>query len=57
VLEILNDEGVRDRVSPENVMKYAGFMATVGSIKQRPVRWRNPFFDDMHGPGNRLQGR
>jgi NitT/TauT family transport system substrate-binding protein len=52
VLEILNDPDVRYTTSPENVMKYADFMATVGSIKQRPARWQELFFPTIHGvPG------
>jgi NitT/TauT family transport system substrate-binding protein len=52
VLEILNDPDVRYTTSPENVMKYADFMATVGSIKARPARWQDLFFPAIHGvPG------
>ena len=38
VLEILDDPDVRYTTSPESLMKYADFMATVGSIKARPQR-------------------
>jgi len=30
-------------------MKYADFMASVGSIKLRPARWQELFFPDIHG--------
>jgi len=34
-------------------MKYADFMATVGSIKTRPARWQDMFFPAIHGvPGS-----
>jgi NitT/TauT family transport system substrate-binding protein len=34
-------------------MKYADFMATVGSIKMRPARWQDLFFPAIHGvPGS-----
>ena len=49
VLEVLNDPDVRYTISPENVMKYADFMATVGSIKKRPTRWQELFFPAIHG--------
>ena len=37
VLEVLNDPDIRYTTTPENVMKYADFMAGVGSIRA-PVR-------------------
>jgi hypothetical protein len=37
VLEVLNDPDIRYTTSPENLMKYADFMADVGSIKRRPA--------------------
>jgi NitT/TauT family transport system substrate-binding protein len=49
VLEILNDPDVRYTTSPESLMKYADFMATVGSIKARPARWQDMFFPEIHG--------
>jgi NitT/TauT family transport system substrate-binding protein len=53
VLEVLNDADVRYSISPENVMKYADFMASVGSIKQRPGRWQDLFFSELHDePGS-----
>lgn len=53
LMEVLNDPDVRFTTSPESVMKYANFMADVGSIKQRPAKWQDMFFPDIHGvPGN-----
>lgn len=53
LMEILNDPDIRFTTSPENVMKYANFMADVGSIKTRPQNWQEMFFPDIHGiPGN-----
>lgn len=53
VLEILGDPDVRYTTSPENVMKYADFMATVGSLKGRPAKWQDLFFPEIHGvPGS-----
>jgi NitT/TauT family transport system substrate-binding protein len=49
LMEILNDPDVRFTTSPESVMKYANFMADVGSIKQRAQRWQDMFFPAIHG--------
>jgi NitT/TauT family transport system substrate-binding protein len=49
LMEILNDPDVRFTTSPENVMTYANFMADVGSIRQRPAKWQDMFFPDIHG--------
>ena len=49
LMEILNDPDIRFTTSPENVMTYANFMADVGSIKQRPAKWQDMFFPDIHG--------
>ena len=52
-MEILNDPDIRFTTSPESLMKYASFMADVGSIKERPAKWQDMFFPDIHGvPGN-----
>jgi NitT/TauT family transport system substrate-binding protein len=48
VLEVLNDPDIRYTTSPENVMKYADFMASVGSIKVRPAIWQDLFFPSIH---------
>jgi len=53
IMEILNDPDVRFTTSPESMMTYATFMADVGSIKQKPAKWQDMFFPDIHGiPGN-----
>jgi NitT/TauT family transport system substrate-binding protein len=53
LMEILNDPDIRFTTAPENVMKYANFMADVGTIKQRPKDWQEMFFPLIHGaPGN-----
>ena len=49
VMEVLNDPDIRFTTSPQNVMKYANFMADVGSIKLRPEKWQEMFFPDIHG--------
>ena len=53
LMDVLNDPDIRFTTSPENVMKYANFMADVGSIKLRPGTWQEMFFPNIHGvPGN-----
>jgi sulfonate transport system substrate-binding protein len=48
VLEVLNDPDIRYTTTPENVMKYADFMAGVGSVKARPHSWQELFFPSIH---------
>ena len=48
VLDVLHDPDIRYTTSPENVMKYAEFMASVGSIKARPAAWQDLFFPSIH---------
>jgi NitT/TauT family transport system substrate-binding protein len=48
VLEVLADPDIRYTSTPENVMKYADFMATVGSLKGRPSTWQDLFFPGIH---------
>jgi NitT/TauT family transport system substrate-binding protein len=49
LVEVLNDPDVRFTTAPESVMKYANFMADVGSIKVRPEKWQDMFFPEIHG--------
>jgi sulfonate transport system substrate-binding protein len=52
VLEVLGDPDIRFTTSPESLMKYAEFMAGVGSLKARPDSWKDLFFPAIHGvPG------
>ena len=52
VLEVLADPDIRYTISPENLMQYGEFMASVGSIKLRPAAWQDLFFPAIHGrPG------
>jgi NitT/TauT family transport system substrate-binding protein len=48
VLEVLADPDIRYTTTPENIMKYADFMATVGSLKGRPSTWQDLFFPGIH---------
>ncbi|HEU0159740.1 MAG TPA: ABC transporter substrate-binding protein [Hyphomicrobiaceae bacterium] len=48
VMEVLADPDIRYTTTPENIMKYADFMATVGSLKGRPSTWQDLFFPGIH---------
>jgi len=53
IVEVLSDPHIRFTTTPENVMKYADFMHTIGSIKNRPASWKDLFFPEIHGaPGS-----
>lgn len=49
LIEVLSDPHVRFTTTPENVMKYADFMHSIGSIKNRPGSWKDLFFSEIHG--------
>jgi NitT/TauT family transport system substrate-binding protein len=49
VIEVLNDPHTKFTTIPENVMKYADFMNSIGSIKNRPGSWKDLFFPEIHG--------
>ncbi len=51
ILDLLADPDVRFTTSPESLVKYATFMADIGTIKQRPESWRDMFFPEAHGAG------
>jgi NitT/TauT family transport system substrate-binding protein len=53
ILKMLNDPAIVYTQTPQNIMKYADFMAKTGAIKVKPETWRDLFFDNMHGaPGS-----
>ena len=53
ILALMNDPSVRFTTTPENVMKYADFMHSVGSINKRPASWKDLFFPEVHdAPGS-----
>ena len=35
-------------MTPENTMKYADFMAEVGTLKAKPASWKDYFFPEIH---------
>jgi NitT/TauT family transport system substrate-binding protein len=53
VIDVLNDPHTKFTTTPENVMKYAEFMHSIGSIKNRPASWKDLFFPEIHAaPGS-----
>ena len=44
VLKILNDPNSKFSTVPDGTMKYAEFMARVGTIKAKPASWKDLFF-------------
>lgn len=49
LVAILEDRDIKYTTSPENVMKYAEFMHSIGSIKNMPSDWKELFFEEIHG--------
>jgi NitT/TauT family transport system substrate-binding protein len=53
IISVLEDPDIRFTTTPENVMRYAEFMASIGSISRAPARWEELFFEEIHGvPGS-----
>jgi NitT/TauT family transport system substrate-binding protein len=44
MMAILNDPSTKYTLKPENVMKYATFMQSIGSLKNKPVSIDELFF-------------
>jgi NitT/TauT family transport system substrate-binding protein len=53
IVDVLADPHIRFTTTPENVMKYAEFMHSIGSIRNRPASWKDLFFPEVHAaPGS-----
>jgi NitT/TauT family transport system substrate-binding protein len=53
ILAMLNDPAIVFTTTPQNVMKYADFMAKTGAIKVKPDSWKDLFFPNAQGlPGS-----
>lgn len=48
LVEVLNDPDIRFTTTPQNVMRYAEFMHSIGSIQTRPEEWRDLFFPEIY---------
>ncbi len=52
-MTILNDPHTEYTTTPNNIMKYAGFMHEIGLIKTTPKTWQDLFFPEVHSlPGS-----
>jgi ABC-type nitrate/sulfonate/bicarbonate transport system substrate-binding protein len=47
--KIVSGPQVHWTMVPENTMKYADFMASVGRLKEKPASWKDYFFPEIHG--------
>jgi len=53
MIAVMNDPSVKFTTTPENIMKYAEFMNSVGSLKKRPSSWKDFFFPEVQdAPGS-----
>jgi len=53
LVEVLRDPDIHFTTTPENTLKYAEFMRTIGSIETQPSSWRDLFFPEIHdAPGS-----
>ncbi|TMH15901.1 MAG: ABC transporter substrate-binding protein, partial [Betaproteobacteria bacterium] len=53
IAHMMNDPQIVYTTTPQNVMKYADFMARTGAIKVKPESWKDLFFPNMHDlPGS-----
>jgi NitT/TauT family transport system substrate-binding protein len=53
ILRMMNDPQIVFTTTPQNVMKYADFMARTGTIKVKPESWKELFFPNVHAmPGS-----
>jgi NitT/TauT family transport system substrate-binding protein len=53
IARMMNDPQIVFMTTPQNVMKYADFMAKTGAIKVKPDTWKDLFFPNVYGmPGS-----
>jgi NitT/TauT family transport system substrate-binding protein len=53
VAQIASGSQVKWTMTPQNSMKFADFMHSVGTIKEKPADWKELFFPEIHGlPGS-----
>lgn len=53
LIELLGDPDIEFSTTPHNMLKYAEFMHSIGSIGKLPESWRDLFFPEIHAaPGS-----
>jgi NitT/TauT family transport system substrate-binding protein len=51
--QMLGSPQYRFTMTPENVLKYASFMQSIGAMKNKPASWKDLFFPNVHSlPGS-----
>lgn len=51
--KMMNDPGIVYTTTPQNIQKFAEFMAMTGAIKGKPESWKDMFFPNVHNlPGS-----
>jgi NitT/TauT family transport system substrate-binding protein len=48
VTAVISGPQVKWTMAPQNAMRYATFMASVGSLKEAPKSWKDLFFPEVH---------
>lgn len=48
LVAMLNDKDIKYTTAPENLIKYAEFMNSIGTLKNKPANWKEMFFPEMH---------
>jgi len=48
VTAVISGPQVKWTMAPQNAMKFATFMASVGSLKEAPKSWKDLFFPEVH---------
>ena len=49
VAKLVAGSQVQWTLVPENTMKFADFMAEVGTLKTKPISWKDYFFPEVYG--------
>ncbi len=53
LVEVLDDPSIKFTTTPTNVLKYARFMKSIGSIEHEPGSWKDMFFPEIQSaPGS-----
>ena len=53
IVKMMNDPNIVYTMTPQNIMKFADFMAKTGAIKAKPESWRDFFFPNVYSlPGS-----
>ncbi len=48
LVAILDDKDIKYTTESENLMKYAEFMHSIGTLRNKPTSWKEMFFPELH---------